>query len=215
MAKERRTFYAADLHIGHRTMARYETEGGVPGAPADVEARDALIIANWNATVGRNDDVWLLGDVAYMDRDSFVGLMRRLNGHKRIVMGNHDKTWVRDLALTHKGDVVDVVDYAKVSDGGRKVVLSHYPIAFWDGQHAGAWHLYGHVHLTDEERLFQDFGRHVVEEGRLPEFRAINVGIMATGYAPMTLDGLIARSGMGDDSLFARGRRAVAAAAGA
>lgn len=203
MAKGTKTFYAADLHLHHRTMPRFEARQETAGhVPETVEERDALIIANWNATVSKRDTVWLLGDIAYAPEAEFISLMRRLNGHKHIIMGNHDKTWVRKLNDSHKGDVVEVRDYAKISDGGRRVVLSHYPIAFWDGQHNGTYHLYGHVHGTDEERLFQDFGRGLVNAGRFPEFRAVNVGIMVTGYVPQTLDQIIAANGFVRDSDF-------------
>lgn len=203
MAKGTKTFYVADLHLHHRTMPRFEAMQETAGhVPETVEERDALIIANWNATVSKRDTVWLLGDIAYAPEAEFISLMRRLNGHKHIIMGNHDKTWVRKLNDSHKGDVVEVQDYAKISDGGRRVVLSHYPIAFWDGQHNGTYHLYGHVHGTDEERLFQDFGRGLVNAGRFPEFRAVNVGIMVTGYVPQTLDQIIAANGFVRDSDF-------------
>lgn len=203
MAKTTKTFYAADLHLRHRTMPRFEAMQAADGSvPKTVEERDELIIGNWNAVVSKRDTVWLLGDIAYAPEDEFIGLMRRLNGHKHIIMGNHDKTWVRKLNDSHKGDVVEVRDYAKVKDGGHRVVLSHYPIAFWDGQHNGTYHLYGHVHGTEEERLFQEFGRGLVEAGRFPEFRAVNVGIMVTGYAPQTLDQIIAANGFVRDSDF-------------
>lgn len=203
MARNVRTFYAADLHLRHRSMPRYETaHGGIANVPQTVEERDQTIISNWNATVSRNDVVWLLGDVAYAPEDEFIRLMRQLNGHKHIVMGNHDKTWVRKLNETHKGDVLEVCDYAKVTDGGRKVILSHYPIAFWDGQHHGSYHLYGHVHGTDEETLFQEFGRHLVDIGKFPEFRAVNVGIMLSDYTPRTLDQIVAANGFTGSSVF-------------
>ena len=38
--------------------------------------------------------------------------------------------------------------------------------------------------------------------GRLPEFRAVNVGIMMTGYVPKTLDQLIAEHGFDADAMF-------------
>lgn len=205
MATNTRTFYVADLHLRHRSMPRYEVGQGIATpwhVPETVEERDELIIGNWNATVTRRDTVWILGDVAFAPEAEFIALMRKLNGHKRIVVGNHDKAWIRKLDTTHKGDVVSVCDYAKVSDAGRRVILSHYPIAFWDGQHKGAYHLYGHVHGTDEETLFQQFGKGLVDAGRFPEFRAVNVGIMVTGYVPKTLDDIIAEHGFCRDGDF-------------
>lgn len=208
MAKTHKTFYVADLHLHHRTMPRFEarqhetTRGDGSPIPKTVEERDETIIANWNATVMRGDTVWILGDVAYAPENEFIRLMRQLNGSKHIIMGNHDKTWVRKLNDSHKGGVIEVLDYAKVSDGGRKVILSHYPIAFWDGQHNGSYHLYGHVHGTDEELLFQEFGKGLVETDKFPEFRAVNVGIMLSGYVPRTLDQIIAEHGFVRDGEF-------------
>lgn len=203
MANTTRTFYTADLHLCHRTMARFEQGMNVPWkVPADVTERDQTIIANWNATVGKRDTVWILGDVAYASEADFIHLMRQLNGQKRIVAGNHDKTWLRKLGETHKGSITCVCDYAKVTDKGRKVILSHYPIAFWEGQHKGAYHLYGHVHGTPEEALFQDFGRNLVKTGTFPEFRAVNVGTMLWGYRPVTLDEIVVARDFRKDATF-------------
>jgi len=37
-----------------------------------------------------------------------------------------------------------------------KLILSHYPILMWNGQHKGSILLYGHTHQTSEDTFFQE-----------------------------------------------------------
>lgn len=53
---------------------------------------DALI-ANWNATVGPADEVWVLGDVALGRITETLRLVANLAGRKHLVPGNHDRCW--------------------------------------------------------------------------------------------------------------------------
>lgn len=51
-----------------------------------------VLIENWNRVVKPQDHVWHLGDVAMGHGDGHHNqLLQRLNGHKRLVVGNHDK----------------------------------------------------------------------------------------------------------------------------
>lgn len=76
-----------------------------------------------------------------------------------------------------------------ISDDGRKVVLSHYPILFYQNQHKNAIHLYGHVHITKEEALFQMMAMNVSSCIGVP-MNSYNVGCMLEymDYTPKTLD---------------------------
>ena len=47
-----------------------------------------LIIQRWNETISVSDHVYHLGDVAM--NPGFLSLIPALNGHKRLVRGNHD-----------------------------------------------------------------------------------------------------------------------------
>ena len=120
-------FFTADTHFGdHRTI-------NIQRRPfTSVAEMDATLIANWNAVVGHDDEVWHLGDVARRASD-VPSLLERLNGRKHLIAGNNDPVDTRSVA-----GWVSVGDYAEVELDGRKLVLCHYPFRAWNGQHRGA-----------------------------------------------------------------------------
>ena len=92
----------------------------------------------------------------------------------------------------------EVVPYKEISDDGRKVILSHYPIMFYNGQfRKDTYMLYGHVHNSFDEKLINDFIKlgeqqkrptKGCEEGVFTPFRMINCFCMFSGYTPLSLD---------------------------
>ena len=77
-------FFTADTHFGdHRTINIHRRPF------ASVAAMDEAIVAGWNETVGPDDEVWHLGDVARRSAD-VAALLAGLNGIKHLVRGNND-----------------------------------------------------------------------------------------------------------------------------
>lgn len=140
-----RTFFTADLHLGHANIIKYSKRPFVraDGSP-DVDLMDNTIIHNWNAMVGKDDAVWCLGDI-------FMGVrvpddyFDRLNGQIHLIQGNHDKK-----ALSIKGRFASVQKVAEVTvregDTTLNLFLSHYAHRVWNRSHHGVIHLYGHSH---------------------------------------------------------------------
>ena len=58
-----RKFFISDLHFGHNNILKYENRPF-----KNVEEMDKALIRNWNAVVGKNDEVYVLGDVRYFER---------------------------------------------------------------------------------------------------------------------------------------------------
>lgn len=79
-------FFTSDTHFGH---ARINELSGRPFT--SVEDMNENIIANWNAVVGSGDIVFHLGDVALGTIAESLPLVARLNGHKILIPGNHDR----------------------------------------------------------------------------------------------------------------------------
>jgi calcineurin-like phosphoesterase family protein len=51
---------------------------------------DAAVIANWNATVQPDDEVWHLGDFIGKAAGDCGLVLERLNGTKHLIIGNND-----------------------------------------------------------------------------------------------------------------------------
>lgn len=84
MAKD---FFIADTHFGGENIRRYENR---PFKTA--EEMDRALIENWNRVVAAEDTVYVLGDFSdYEDEEKDREILKRLNGTKILVMGNHDR----------------------------------------------------------------------------------------------------------------------------
>jgi calcineurin-like phosphoesterase family protein len=95
-----------------------------------------------------------------------------------------------------KKHYVSIQDYKQVKDCGLDIILSHYPIAHWNGQFHGSVHLYGHIHATQDRAFFEMYMDYCKTEGL--KFNAINVGCMMPymGWTPRTLEYLLSECGM-------------------
>jgi calcineurin-like phosphoesterase family protein len=157
-------FFTADTHFGdHRAI----NIGRRPFATA--AAMNEALIAAWNLTVGPDDEVWHLGDVARRPTD-VAGLLATLHGRKHLLRGNNDPA-----GTVAAPGWASVGDYAEIETEGRSLVLCHYPFRTWNGQGRGWLNLHGHSH------------------GRLkPMPRQFDVGVDPRGFAPVTLTQLLA-----------------------
>ena len=56
----------------------------------DVEAHDKWLIELWNKTVGKKDEVIIVGDFSFLSTEDTKKLVGKLNGNKILILGNHD-----------------------------------------------------------------------------------------------------------------------------
>ena len=164
-------YYTSDLHLFHYNIIRlcnrsYNT----------VEEMNGDLIKRWNIKVGPNDDVYILGDIVfkYADINEVKEMLKKLNGKKHLIRGNHDK-FLNQLNWRDYFESLDV--YKEINDNGRMVCLFHYPIEEWNGYYRNSYMLYGHVHEN-----MADIKKHP---------RKFNVGVDVNGFEPKTLDELI------------------------
>ena len=175
-------FFIADLHFGHKDVIAFDHRPF-----RDVDEMEEEIIRRWNERVGDNDTVYVLGDAFFKGEERSLAIMQRLNGHKRLIRGNHDRNNGKLLKMWES-----VSEHEEFRDGERMVVLSHYPMMFYNHQHDGAVMLYGHVHNTREWELVGKWQRELWSMD-IPA-RIINVGCMMEymDYTPRTLDEILA-----------------------
>ena len=82
-------FFTSDLHFGHKNLLKFTK----PRPFTTIEEHDQTIIDNWNSVVNQDDTVYVLGDIAMgMDPDKLEDYLKKLNGHKRLILGNHDRS---------------------------------------------------------------------------------------------------------------------------
>lgn len=134
-----RDFFSSDHHFFHADIC------GFAGRPfAHLPDMHERLIADHNAVVTNQDRWWCLGDFSFGDSPESTQILKRLNGQKFLIKGNHDHRhrmadgWQKIehyQELTFAGE--DKIDY---------VALNHFPFLSWHKMHYGAYHLHGHSH---------------------------------------------------------------------
>ena len=106
----------SDLHFNHSNIIKHADRPFT-----NVDLMNDKIITNWNNTVKKGDDVYVVGDFAFFNASSFKHI---LNGNLIFIKGNHDKPNLsrmthcfiqyggKYLQLVHnKCDAIDEGDY--------------------------------------------------------------------------------------------------------
>ena len=180
-------YFISDTHFMHNNIIKLEAANGARNF-SSIEEHDNLIIENINKVVTPQDDLYFLGDISWGNSEQTVEILKRINCRNLFaIKGNHDRV-LKDGRV--KKLFQGIYDYKVLQDGNRTVVLSHYPILFYQSQHKNSILLYGHVHNTREERLFQEACKHIASTTDIP-MNTYNVGCMLLDYTPRTLEEII------------------------
>jgi calcineurin-like phosphoesterase family protein len=135
-------FFTSDLHDSHNNILKF-TERNKVTTP---EAHTEWLVNMWNLQVQPGDTVYHLGDLSFARKYGPVAeLVAQLNGQIHLIHGNHcNPQFMKQLVLEHYATWYG--DYKEIKPNKQKICLFHYPIAAWNGQHHGSWHLHGHCH---------------------------------------------------------------------
>jgi calcineurin-like phosphoesterase family protein len=130
-------WFTSDLHLGHSNIIR------LAGRPyTDVIQMDEALVANWNSRVGRDDRVYLLGDLSFHRPEITRDFVRRLHGEIHLIVGNHDERTVRKIPDAF----ASVEAFSEIKLWDQHITLCHYALRVWSRSHYGALSLYGHSH---------------------------------------------------------------------
>ena len=160
--------YYSDLHFGHKNMA-------IKRGFKDEFEMDDYIVSEWNKIVNKKDVTWILGDIT-MEKSFPYYNLDRLNGIKKVILGNHDEPQHIPSLLTY----VNNVSSSKLIKNGEygNILLSHIPIHPQEFEQRLDFNIHGHVH-----------------ENTYPDKRYINVSAEVIDYRPRTLRELIYYNG--------------------
>lgn len=134
-------YLIGDTHFGHKLIAR------VRGF-SSIEEHDEALIENWNSVVKKRDTVWHLGDVAFGKQN--LEKVARLNGTKKLVLGNHDQYQMSEY-MKYFSKIFGIVRY-------KENVFSHAPVHPNELIYRWKFNVHGHSHnkeyLPDDDRYF-------------------------------------------------------------
>lgn len=185
---EPKRLWTSDTHFYHANVITYcdrpfkdplryaPNRDGVMVPKPDVEMMNRVMIERWNSVVGPRDHVYHLGDFAMGPRNLLAPTLKKLNGYKFLVRGNHD----RSASAMHEAGFDEVYESIRTEIGGVDLYMHHQPEvkARWQGAEIM---LCGHVHEKWRRK------------GNM-----INVGVDQWDFTPRTLQELLAAEEQGD-----------------
>jgi calcineurin-like phosphoesterase family protein len=156
-------YITSDTHFFHKNIISYCNRPF-----KSVEEMNYVMIDNWNKTVSPEDEIWHLGDVCLLDEDKISKFIARLNGHKKLIMGNHDekyspKQW-RDMGFE------EVYPYPIIYK--KFYIFSHEPVFL--NEKIPYANVHGHLH-----------------QNKMAGHCYISVCVENTNYTPINIESII------------------------
>lgn len=138
-------FFTSDLHFGHNKEFLYTPRGF-----DNIFIHDATIISNWNDAVGKDDIVYILGDLMLRNNDYGMWCIEQLNGHKQVILGNHD-SYTRQMLYSHAPFIESIAWADTLRIGKYDFFLCHYPTLTDNfDRYRKQFNLHGHTHSKDK-----------------------------------------------------------------
>lgn len=166
-------FLSSDMHFHHKNILVFKRDNGSPlRVFDDVSHMNEYIVMQHNRVVGPKDKWYCLGDVTMARNEIGLEILRRMNGEKILIKGNHDLApahqylkYFKDIRASHQLD---------------GMLLTHIPIHTESLSRCKA-NVHGHLH---DKKVMKAFGSHEDE-------RYINVSMECLDdYTPVSLEGI-------------------------
>lgn len=164
----RNIWVISDTHFNHENIIKYCNR---PFANAK-EMNEAMI-DNWNSTVKDGDIVYHCGDVYFGKNTDWS---HRLNGRKRLILGNHDNA--KDQTLQNMFEKIMV--WRMFPEFG--LLLTHVPVHKSSLEVKVFRNVHGHTHDVEFDEQIELAGKR--------RFRYTNVCVEKIGYKPINIEDL-------------------------
>lgn len=167
------TYFIADTHFGHKKIIE------MCNRPfSSIEEMNSVIIERWNKKVKGNDTVYVLGDMFFKCKYP-EPILKQLKGRKRLLIGNHDGSWMTKVNVSDYFLSFDTMIETSVDNHG--VTMCHYPLLTWRHK-LKTYMIHGHIH----NNTTGDFWPLIRDRER-----ALNAGVDINGFEPVTLAELV------------------------
>jgi len=176
-------FVISDTHFGHtNSWQLFKRPDGSPLRPfSSTEEMDEAMIERWNAKVQPHDVVYHLGDVVINRK--YLHLVKRLNGKKRLVRGNHDIFKDQDYRDVGFDSLYGVRVFTD------QFILSHIPLHPDCITHRFKVNVHGHLHANEvmwtRTNMVHGTMTGLVTE---PDPRYLCVSVEHTDYEPLSFE---------------------------
>jgi calcineurin-like phosphoesterase family protein len=181
-----KVWITSDTHYNHINICRGTTNWRLPNGEVPekttrafetLEDMNNAIVNNINNIVGEDDILIHCGDFSFGGFDKIGEFRERIICKKlHLVLGNHDnhiernKNGIRSIFAS-------VQNYLAVDYNHQKLVLCHYPICSWDDMRKGSYHLFGHLHSSEQSKIMSG--------------RSMDIGMDGNNLTPYEIDYVI------------------------
>lgn len=156
-------FLISDTHFFHGNILKFTDKNGVKIRPfTTLTEMHETIVENWNKVVSPGDLVFHLGDVAWGNN---FNILRRLNGNKQLILGNHDP---------HVKNLINFFSKIRLDRVFRDIGITLVHVPPHPSSLKTKFCVHGHTHNND-----------------VGDPRYINVCVEKTNYSPVDLDEIV------------------------
>lgn len=141
-------WFIADTHFSHKNILDFEKR------PFNsLEEMQEKMIAAWNATVGKLDTVYVVGDFCFGNHKNWIEILDQLRGEIILIKGNHDKSKIINR-VHREGYLKEVHQVGTIlKEENFLIHLTHYPLAL--GDRPRSFNVSGHIHAEENDQLCQ------------------------------------------------------------
>ncbi len=182
--------YISDLHFFRQeatidtTIPYYKARGF-----ATVSEMNNTIIERFNKTVSNQDTCIILGDFSDGNAKETEDILKKLNGKKILLLGNHDDIIIKNKNLQKY--FTQIEQYLEIIDGGNKIVCGHYPMLWYNKSKTGDCMFHGHIHdLPVDLEIMYNIEKTIKEKSIGAHFDCTFVNCYAdfSDFCPLTKD---------------------------
>lgn len=163
----------SDTHFNHSNILNFKDKQDKKFRGdlfKDISHMNETMIENWNSVIKPEDKVYHLGDVYFGRQDEADNILSRLNGKKRLILGNHDDG--KDSVLKKHFQKIMLWRIFKEFN----CLLSHVPI-HRESFRKVDYNVHGHIHEKPS------YGKEY-----------INVSVEQISYTPVHIEDLARRA---------------------
>lgn len=164
-------FVVSDTHFSHSNII-YLTKRPF----SSVSDMDTQMIENWNSVVKNDDMVIFLGDFCLGNKESIKYFANKLNGHKIMIAGNHDRGKQSYIGNGFQDYKKYFIYPKEVSGFKHDILFMHKPI---ENLPQDTVQIHGHIHNAMLDSNMYNIKNY------------FNVSVENIGYTPIELNKII------------------------